>query len=132
MLVPHPDYTGHNTYLIMMGDTDRALDLNDWGNANDGTKITAFCNAQLKGPKCRVWKFERINDDSGEETPRPTQIQEALLRAEQVNKAQEAEIVFLRQLVLDGRQQAATLFSQIEWLQGLIGGMSTGNSPEVT
>ncbi|KAL5638174.1 hypothetical protein ACGC1H_005020 [Rhizoctonia solani] len=103
MLITNPEYTGKDVYGIMMGDTDRVLDLNSWGGKADGTKITAFSKSEFKGgPKCRMWRFERINDETGEG---PTEAQLALTRAEKIIQTQAAEIEFLRKLLLDSRQE---------------------------
>ncbi|CEL61573.1 hypothetical protein RSOLAG1IB_10136 [Rhizoctonia solani AG-1 IB] len=96
----------------MAGDTDRILDLTDWGNAANGTLISSTCRTRHTGAtKHMVWKFEHLSDETGEETPAQTQTQEALSRSEEIIEAQAAEIQFLRRLVLDLRQDVARMTS---------------------
>ncbi|KAG8755879.1 hypothetical protein FRC11_005718 [Ceratobasidium sp. 423] len=97
---------------IMMGDTDRILDLIDWSNAADGTCIHGTPRRRhIAGggsTQHMAWKFEHISDETGEETPSSAQIQDALSRAEKTIQTQAAEIEFLRRLILDSRQEAAS------------------------
>ncbi|CAE6470121.1 unnamed protein product [Rhizoctonia solani] len=93
-LVTNPDHSGHEVYGIMIGDTDRMLDL-----------IHAYSRARHNGStKHRTWRFERISDETGEELPSLTQTKEALSRAEKTIQTQASEIEFLRKLLLDGRK----------------------------
>ncbi|KAL5638173.1 hypothetical protein ACGC1H_005019 [Rhizoctonia solani] len=104
-LVINPDHSGHEVYGIMMGDTDRMLDLVNWGSSTDGTEIRAYSRARHNGStKHRTWKFERISDETGEELSSLAQTKEALSRAEKTVQTQAAEIEFLRKLLLDGRR----------------------------
>ncbi|KAL5638158.1 hypothetical protein ACGC1H_005011 [Rhizoctonia solani] len=64
-LVSNPEHKGHGLYGVMMGDTDRILDLSDGA---DGTKIYAFSHSLHKGSTGhRVWIFERVNDEAGDD-----------------------------------------------------------------
>ncbi|CUA74171.1 hypothetical protein RSOLAG22IIIB_11004 [Rhizoctonia solani] len=101
MLFSNPEHRGKGVYAIIMGDTDRILDLNSWGGKADGTKITAFAQPEFTCSECRTWCFERISDETGEG---PTETQLALVRAEKTIQNQAAEIEFLRKLLLDSRE----------------------------
>ncbi|CAE6435639.1 unnamed protein product [Rhizoctonia solani] len=112
ILVPNHEHRGYGVYGIMAGDTDRILDLTDWGNAANGTLIYSTCRTRHTGAtKHMAWKFEHLSDETGEETPAQTQTQEALSRSEEIIEAQAAEIQFLRRLVLDLRQDVARMTS---------------------
>ncbi|CAE6417735.1 unnamed protein product [Rhizoctonia solani] len=139
MLVSNPEYTGNDTYGIIMGDTDRILDLSNWGDRADGTVIFAVSHTQFTGgPKCRVWIFERISDETDEDSPSLSQTREALICAEKINKTQESEISFLRHLltlslqsqgkdseVLQLKSEVARLTSQVERLERTLAEVSS-------
>ncbi|CAE6508329.1 unnamed protein product [Rhizoctonia solani] len=120
-LVPNPEHRGHSHFSIMMGDTDRILDLSDWGNTANGTQISASSRIRHGNSPTQhmTWKFERIGDEAREELSAPAQGTGRTVdyHAEEMIKSQAAEIAFLRQLVLDSRQEVSRLLSQLERLQ---------------
>ncbi|CAE7140699.1 unnamed protein product, partial [Rhizoctonia solani] len=109
---------------IMMGDTDRILDLADWGSTADGTGICGHSRSAhgISSTKHLTWILEHISDETGEELPVPTQIPVVDPRDGEKIKSQASEITFLRQLVQDCRHEVSRLFSQIERQQALYEG----------
>ncbi|CAE6470107.1 unnamed protein product [Rhizoctonia solani] len=95
MLVTNPEYTGKDVYGIVMGDTDRVLDLND----NDFFQTRIQRRPEMQNVEIRTYK---PSDETGED---PTEAQLALARAEKTIQTQAAEIEFLRKLLLGSRQE---------------------------
>ncbi|CAE6510389.1 unnamed protein product [Rhizoctonia solani] len=105
-LTHNPHHTGQDTHGMMMGDTDRILDLGNWGSSADGTRIHGFSHSRHNASTIhRVWKFERINDQTGEVSPELAKAKEELSRAQNTIQTQATEIEFLRKLLLDSRQK---------------------------
>ncbi|KAG8755878.1 hypothetical protein FRC11_005717 [Ceratobasidium sp. 423] len=100
----------------MMANTDRILDLDYWGSADDGTPIHGAGrtgHTLARHPTQHMaWRFEHINNETGDEKPDSTQIQEELSRAQKMIQTQATEIEFLRKLDLEGRQEATSVSSR--------------------
>ncbi|KDN36993.1 hypothetical protein RSAG8_10446, partial [Rhizoctonia solani AG-8 WAC10335] len=114
-LVPNLEHRGYSIYGIVVGDTDHTLDLTDWGNAADGTKIYSGSRTKHTGSTQHMaWKFQHINDDPGEESPSIAQTREALTLMQRTANAQAIEIKLLREFLLTSRQEVVRLTSQME------------------
>ncbi|KAF8706698.1 hypothetical protein RHS03_04806, partial [Rhizoctonia solani] len=114
-LVPNHEHRGYNIYGIMVGDTDRILDLIKWGDKSDGTPIEATHRYRHTGSTHHMaWKFECLSEDTSEESFTHSEAKEKLSRSEKIIETQAAEIQFLRQLVLDIRQDIARMTSRME------------------
>ncbi|CAE6470130.1 unnamed protein product [Rhizoctonia solani] len=118
MLVADPANRGRTMYGIILADAGVAL--NSYLNDHE---ISIFPESTSSSPSA-TWTFEHIRTD--EEVTGITQVQATVdLRTEEMIKSQEAEIAFLRQLITDGRQEAAKLKSQVERLQSLSRGVGS-------
>ncbi|CAE6521184.1 unnamed protein product, partial [Rhizoctonia solani] len=115
VLVPNPAHRGHGIYGIIIGETDRVVDLTGWGNATDGTKLYVVSRTEHTGSTQHMaWKFEylKFSDEMGEESPSLSRAQEALAREQQTVRVQAHEIKLLREFLLASREEIARLTSQ--------------------
>ncbi|KDN36994.1 hypothetical protein RSAG8_10447, partial [Rhizoctonia solani AG-8 WAC10335] len=106
-LVPNPEHRGYGIYGITIGDTDRGLDLLDWGSTTDGTIHANSRTRHTASTHHWCWRFEHINDDTGEEPTSSTQTQPDLSRLETAVQAQAVEIRRLQESLLASRQEVA-------------------------
>ncbi|CAE6450829.1 unnamed protein product [Rhizoctonia solani] len=120
----NPEHRGHDLYGILMGDTDRILDLS---SGADGTKARTCHIAFGEFAKSQISRFMRSlnpfmkdqpNTGCGNSYPIDEEVPDLARaqRAEETIKSQVAEIGYLRQLILDDRQEKAESRSKLSQL----------------